>query len=427
MELPFLWGAATSAHQVEGNNCASDWWAWEAALKVREASGAACDHYHLFPQDIELLSRLGHNAHRFSIEWSRLEPEEGVWNEEAFRHYEAVFHELRLRHIEPVVTLHHFTSPKWFMDRGGWLSDRALFYFSRYVERALEAFAPYVRLWVTINEPLIYLYFGYYEGTWPPGRRSYPEALAVLRRLLEAHLSAYRLIHGYYERKLGGRSVWVSIAHHMTHLTPCRPLSLLDQGTTAFRNYFFNHLCFRALQSGFLFLPGIFCEFLSSNQALDFLGVNYYTREFIRYQGTKGGEVFGASCEKGHHRHQVKETNAMGWEVYSEGFYHLLKSLARYQLPILITENGICSEEDTQRERFIRDHLAQAARAMGEGIPVRGYFYWSLLDNFEWAHGFGPRFGIVEVDYASQTRKIRKSAQVLQENCRNLMRTGSYS
>ena len=419
---PFLWGAATSSHQVEGDNSANDWWAWEKAGRLKTPSGAACDQYRCFPQDIELIAGLGHNAHRFSLEWSRFEPRENEWNEEAFGHYEAVFKELRARGIEPVVTLHHFTNPQWFNESGGWLRPQAVDYFVRYTEKVVKAFSRYVRFWITVNEPLIFLYFGFYEGTWPPGRNSFSESLVVFRHLLLAHQEAYHTIHGHYQSL--GRPVWVSIAHHMTHFTPCRPGSPLDGMSVSLRNGFVNHLFFRAALTGFLFFPGLFCESLPRQRTLDFLGVNYYTRDFIRFAGFRDGKMLGLACEKSHHSKEVSELNVMGWEVYPEGFYRVLKSLERYRLPVMVTENGICAKDDEQRARFIQDHVAALARAKQEGVPVFGYFYWSLLDNFEWAHGFEPRFGIVEVDYRTQQRKIRESAQVLRESCRKLMGGG---
>ena len=418
-DLPFLWGAATSAHQVEGQNLANDWWAWEQAGKVKECSGLACDHYRLFREDIALAARLGHTAHRFSLEWSRLEPKENQWDEEAFRHYEEVLKELRSHHIEPLVTLHHFTVPLWFHERGGWLSADAVHLFSRYVKKAVEVFGPCVRYWITLNEPTIFLYFGFYEGSWPPGVRSFSDSMKVFRHLLHAHLEAYHAIHNHYESVLR-KPVAVSIAQHMTHFTPCRPNLPTDRISTFLRDRFVNHLFFEAALNGFLFFPGLFCERLPRARTLDFLGVNYYTRDFIRFAGLRDGKILGTACEKAHHKNEMGERNVMGWEVYPEGLYRTLRRLMKYHLPILITENGICAREDGQRTRFIRDHLAAVARAKAEGVPVFGYFYWSLLDNFEWAHGFEPRFGIVEVDYQNQARKVRESAQVLTECCRQL-------
>ncbi|MBI3313358.1 MAG: glycoside hydrolase family 1 protein, partial [Candidatus Omnitrophica bacterium] len=336
----------------------------------------------------------------------------------AFKHYEEIFKELKARHIEPVVTLHHFTNPIWFNQNGGWLGEKSSFYFNRYAEKVVLAFGRYVRFWVTINEPLIYLYYGFYAGEWPPGIKSYPQSLQVIRAFLEAHIAAYRTIHHFYEGLQ--KPVYVSVAHHMTAFTPCRRESMMDRLSVYLRNWFFNDAFFDALHTGFLFFPGIFCEFLSGSRALDFLGVNYYTRDFIRFAGLGEDRSIGGICEKGHHKHEIQEFNQMGWEVYPEGIYQVLRRLKRFGLPVLVLENGICALDDEQRSRFIRDHLAQVKRAKDEGVPVQGYFHWSLLDNFEWAHGFGPRFGIVEVDYKSQARKIRQSAQVLGETCRKL-------
>ncbi|MBI3314276.1 MAG: glycoside hydrolase family 1 protein [Candidatus Omnitrophica bacterium] len=417
-KIPFLWGAATSSHQVEGDNRFNDWWDWEVQGKFKTPSKLACDQYRLFREDIELISRLGHNGHRFSLEWSRFEPEEDEWNDDAFKHYEEIFKELHARGIEPVVTLHHFTNPVWFNQKGGWLDKKSIFYFNRYAERVVRAYSRYVRFWVTINEPLIYLYYGFFSGEWPPGIKSYPDSLTVVRSFLEAHIAAYRTIHHIYEKNQ--RPVYVSVAHHMTAFTPCRKESLLDRLAVYLRNWFVNDAFFDALQTGFLFFPGIFCEFLSGSRTLDYLGVNYYTRDFIRFTGLGEDRSIGAICGKDHHQEEAREFNQMGWEIYPEGIYQVLNRLKRFQLPIIVTENGVCAADDEQRVRFIRDHLGQVKRAKDEGVPVQGFFYWSLLDNFEWAHGFDPRFGMVEVDYATQTRKIRPSAQVFSESCRQL-------
>lgn len=419
----FLWGTATSSHQVEGDNRHNDWWAWEQAGRVKEPSGRACDQYRLYKEDISLISELGHNGHRFSIEWSRIEPEEDRWNDDALVHYENILKELIRRGIEPVVTLHHFTNPQWFAARGGWLASDCVHYFVRYVERVVHALGRHVKIWITINEPLIFLYHGYFSGQWPPGVQSFDDALQVFRHLLAGHLAAYRTIHKIYQRAFQ-KPVWISIAHHLMCFTPCRPASFGDRLSAFLRDWFSNHLFVDAALSGFLFFPSMFCEFLSTRHALDFLGINYYARDFIRFAGLYQGNTLGQICEKKHHEREIRETNSLGWEVYPEGIYQVLKSLGRYHLPVLITENGICTEQDDQRVRFIREHLEQVERARQQGIPVVGYFHWSLLDNFEWAEGFGPRFGIVEVDYKTQERKVRPSAQVLTEICRKLSHGG---
>lgn len=416
----FFWGTSTSAHQVEGNNTKNDWWRWEQEGKLLEPSGIACDHYNRYAADFEMISSLGHNAHRFSLEWSRFEPEENVWNEEAFQHYEKVFQELKKRSIEPFVTLHHFTSPEWFAEKGGWAHPETAHYFARFTERVVKAFAPYVKYWITINEPLIYLYHGFYAGLWPPGVKSFEISKKVVRNQLLAHIEAYRVIHKIYAER--NEPVCVSIAAHLSHITPCRPNCWRDKFAACVRNKILNNLFVKALKTGILFFPGLFCELLPAKETLDFIGLNYYTRDFVRFRGWLGMDAVGSVCSKDEHGHQaqVAERNMMGWEINPEGLYGVLKLLKRYNLPIYITENGTCTLDDTQRERFIRTHLDAVVRARKEGVPVDGYFYWSLMDNFEWAFGFGPRFGVVEVDYPTQTRKIRPSAYVLSELCRKI-------
>lgn len=408
-----IWGAATSAHQVEGGNQRNDWWAWEAAGKVPERSNEACAHYERFRDDFRLARSLGHTAHRFSLEWSRLEPREGEWNEDAFRHYEKVFEALEAEGLEPVVTLHHFTNPLWFTEKGGWLRSDSVEKFSEYVQRVVDRFGRHARLWITFNEPQIYAYQSYFLGIWPPGEKSFEKALQVLKNLVRAHIEAYRILH----RRTRNAECYVSLAQHVIAFTPCRPHSFLDRWNLTLREWFINQLLFRSLHSGFLFYPGIFFEKLPARRTLDFLGINYYSRDFVRFSGWRGMSQFGAICSKDHHAALVQEVNDLGWEIYPAGLFHVISGFRALGLPILITENGVCTKDDRQRERFIEGHLVEMERARKQGVPIFGYFYWSLVDNFEWAEGFRPRFGIVEVDYATQERRVRPSAETLRRCC----------
>ncbi len=383
---------------------------------VPEASGEACDHYRRFPEDFKLARSLGHTAHRFSIEWSRLEPKEGVWSEEAFRHYEAVFDALQAQALEPVVTLHHFTNPLWFAEKGGWLSPEAVEKFSIYVRRVAERFGKRARFWVTFNEPLIYVYQSYLLGIWPPGEKSFPKCIQVIREILRAHTAAYRILH----EEGGNLRCHVSIAQHSIAFQPCREKSWRDRLSLFLREWFVNRLVFQGLISGFLFYPGIFFEKLPAGRTLDFLGVNYYSRDFVRFAGLSGFNQFGTICPKEHHRGEIGPLSDLGWEIYPQGLYEIVSSLRSFRLPILVTENGVSAGEDRIREAFIADHLAALEKARSEGAPVFGYFYWSLVDNFEWAEGFRPRFGLVEVDYATQARRVRPSAGVLRKACERM-------
>ena len=234
----FLWGAATSAHQVEGDNANNDWWAWENASGSRIRSRRACRHYEFYKEDFDQAKELNHNCHRLSIEWSRVEPEPGKFSELEIAHYRSVLDALKERGIEPVVTLHHFTSPVWFMRMGGWLKPSARQYFLRFTERIVNEFAKDVRFWVTINEPTIYAYYGYLLGDWPPQERSLLKAKVVLDSFTDSHIRAYRLIHDIYKRN-NLASPMVSISANLQAYEYCRP-TLANKLAVYLRNKFFN-------------------------------------------------------------------------------------------------------------------------------------------------------------------------------------------
>lgn len=418
-EMPFLFGTATSSHQIEGHNTQNDWWFWEQKKYLKYPSGSACNHWHLFLEDLDLMKALGHTAYRFSIEWSRIEPQCGVWDESALKWYQNLLRELKQRKIEPVVTLHHFTNPLWLTQKGGWDFPEAPYYFNRFVQKVVESLGEHVRFWITLNEPLVYLFHGYFLGVWPPGYRTFWNLARALKSLVLGHVEAYQSIHAIYEKKFSHRP-YVSFSKHMTFMQPCRPYHPFDWLATGLRNWFQNHMFLDACINGFLFFPGVFCEPLKAHHTVDFLAVNYYSRNFIRLNFERKEGIFGSDCQEAHHDAQVKERNTLGWEIYPEGLHRLLEDLKSYQLPVLITENGICTEDDTQRQRFIRDHLQALVRARESGVSVLGYLHWSLLDNFEWAEGFAPHFGIVGVEPQKFTRKIKDSAYVLSEFCRKL-------
>lgn len=413
----FLWGSATSAHQVEGGNSKNDWWDWEQTGRVKEKSQEASRHYEFFREDFETAKQLHHRAHRFSIEWSRIEPEPGKWDENEIRHYGEVLKALRERGLEPVVTLHHFTNPRWLSAKGGWKSEESIYHFERFVHWMARTFAREVRYWITVNEPLIYIYCGYLTGEWPPGERSAKSALQVFRNFLLAHQGAYQVIHGVYAGQ-GLNPPLVGWAQYYAHYVPCSFWSLPDWFATLVRRHFIGKLPIKALSRGSLLFPGLYWEKLPYRKTLDFLGVNYYTRDFVHFSKLGFPEILGEICSLAHHR-DVAKRNEMGWESYPEGLYRILLSLKRFRLPILITENGTCTPQDADRWEYIRDHLIAVGRAIEKGVRVLGYLYWSLLDNFEWAHGFGPRFGLLELDYRTQTRRLRESAKRFAEVCRS--------
>ncbi len=412
----FLWGSATSAHQVEGQNTNNDWWAWEQAGRVREPSGLACDHYRRFREDFDLAQSLGHNAHRFSVEWSRIEPEEGCFNEEALAHYRDVVRALRQRNLEPIVTLHHYTNPLWLERKGGWTNQRVVELFARFARRVVEALGGDVLYWLTINEPMVYVWMHYLDGVGPPGEHNLILSYRVMEHLVRAHIAAYHVIHDTARARQWPAQV--SMAMHAQPFYPCRRWWPGDRFVAWVTERMYNRHLLDALMGGVLRIPyGRRIRLPEAEPTLDFIGMNYYGRVFLR-MGTIGKRQWiGQRCSTWHHR-EVTERNGLDWDVYPPGMAQVIRWAASYRRPVLITENGICTADDRQRSRFILRHVDVVAGLVQQGVPVLGYLYWSLLDNFEWAEGFRPRFGLIEVDYRTQARRIRGSAQRFAEVCR---------
>jgi len=398
IQLPshFLWGAATSSHQVEGNNTNNDWWIWEQKGKTKDLSGESSNHFELFDQDFKLAQDLHHNAHRFSIEWSRIETQEGQFDSNAIDHYREVIHSLKKKSIEPVVTLHHFTNPSWFYEGNGFLNEKSPRLFARYVKRVVQALGKDVKYWITINEPMVLVYYGYLEGAWPPGVRSLRLCLQAMGNLIKAHRLAYQTIHDIYVEE-NWLVPQVGIAKNLMVNKLCpKESSVWCQFHVFMRHHLYNLHFLQRIKGD-----------------MDFIGVNYYAREFISSDKTLPYGLWGGKCnvEHGHSNHY----NTLGWDSYPEGLYEALLWLKKFNKPILITENGTCEKDDRDRKEFIEEHIKNMFKAMNEGLPVFGYLYWSLIDNFEWHHGYLPRFGLIEVDYHTKKRKIRDSAYALSE------------
>lgn len=409
----FLWGAATSSHQVEGNNKNNDWWRWEQEGKVSTPSGNACNQYELFKNDFKIAKELNHTAHRFSLEWSRIEPEEGIFDDRAIQHYRNTIEELKRLGMEPVATLHHFTLPVWLYEKGGWCSKGSEALFERFVEKIVKELGRDVKYWITINEPGVNIFKAYVEGQWPPGHNSFKEAIKMFVALLKAHCLAYNAIHRVYKENNWPRPN-VGIAKNFIQYSPCRDGSFFDKLSTSIRSYYFNTLFMNAILSGWCIAPGFPIVKLPLKKALDFIGVNYYMRDFVHYIGLSPTRIFGDICSLKHHKDAGKR-NFLTWEIYPRGIYNVLKEYSKCGMPVLITENGICTNNDHERKDFIREHLLEVERAIKDGVNVIGYLYWSLIDNFEWAEGYAPRFGLVEVDYKTQRRLIRPSAYVFSD------------
>jgi beta-glucosidase len=362
----FYWGTATSAYQVEGG-IRND---WSQAGKKYDA-GRACDHYNRFEEDFDLAKKMNNNVLRFSIEWARIEPEEGKFNQKEIEHYRKVILALKKRNLEPFVTLYHWTLPVWFVEKGHWLSKKSPDYFTKYVEFVVKNLSD-VKFWITINEPNVYTSHSFLKGDWPPQTKSFFKTQEVLRSLIASHKKSYQIIH-----KISPTSK-VGIAKNNTHFKGILKF---------FSDYYWNYQ---------------FLDAIKDYQ--DFIGLNYYFSRSLLSTLFPVGR---------------KEISDLNWGISPRGIYYVLKNLKRYNKPIYITENGLADAKDEKRTNFIINHLKWIHKAIKEGVNVRGYFHWSLLDNFEWDKGFGPRFGLVEIDYKTLKRKPRSSSKIYAKICKN--------
>jgi beta-glucosidase len=356
----FIFGSSTAAHQVEGGNTNNDWWAWEhtQGTTAVEPSGEAIDQFSRYPGDFALLAELGQNAHRLSLEWSRIEPAPGQFSQGALDHYRGVLECLARHGLIAFVTLHHFTNPRWFAERGGWLADDAVDLFARYCDRVADELGELMPWTCTINEPQIVALFGHLTGYHPPGLRD-PEAWQRVTRTL---IAAHRAVVDLFPR--------AGLCLQMPDLQG-------DEGLRAVAQHEMIDLYLDDL-------PGAF------------VGVQYYTRMVLdpKAPGLVADPPAGVPLTQ------------MRWEIHPEGLLKALCSAARVGLPLVVTENGIATEDDEQRIDYLESHLGVVLDALTEGIDVRGYLYWSSFDNFEWAEGYRPRFGLVGIDRDDELRRV---------------------
>ena len=409
----FWWGTATSSHQVEGDNTRNDWWLFEqqpGRIRNGDRSGSACGWWRDAEADFDRIAGLHQNAHRLSVEWSRLEPEEGRWDDAAAARYRRMLTGLRARGIAPMLTLHHFTLPQWVAASGGWADAHIVGRFARYARRCVEWFGELVDAWVPINEPNVITGLGYLLGHHPPGLRNPLVARRTVPHLLRAHAVAYHAIHDALPHAA------VGTAHNIRLCDPARPSSGPDRWIADAHSRFINWCWLDVLDRG------IGGSFLWSGRleecagTMDFVGINYYTRDRLRIAPWLPQRGFARAV---HQRGEVISDYGYG-EVYPDGLRRaLLEAWQRYRRPLYVTENGLPDDDDDIRPQFLYGHLAALCDALDAGAPVRGYFHWSLLDNFEWAEGWAMKFGLIAVDPATQRRTERPSARLYAEACRS--------
>jgi beta-glucosidase len=410
----FLWGAATAAHQVEGGETASDWWRFAqqpGAIRDGHTTAIACRHYQEFAADFARAAADGHNAHRLSLEWSRLEPAPGRYDSAAVTHYRAVLTALRLCRLTPVVTLHHFTNPLWLADAGGWESRSAVDHFERFVRFCAREFGDLVDWWCTVNEPEVLAFRAYSEGLWPPRVRDDSRALTVIAHLLEAHGRAYRVLHAEdtVDADGDGHAVRAGFAKHRPQLVALRRWHPGDRLLAHFERKVFNEAVERAAVDGVidLAIPGarrVHRTLPELRGAMDWYGLNYYTRWQVR-----------AFAHPAHIARPGAVVNDLDWEVWPQGLGEALRAAGRMGFPVLVTEHGLADAADRLRPRALLEAVVAMHEAVTAGVRVLGYLHWSLLDNFEWSDGYHGRFGLYAVDFDedSRPRTRRRSAEVL--------------
>lgn len=416
----FVWGVASSSHQMEGGNTNNQWSAWEerGGIATGERAGRACDWWEHAEDDFDRARALGVNGLRLGLEWSRIEPEEGRWDDGALARYRTMLQALRGRGIEPLVTLHHFTNPLWLEGAGAFASARVVPLFARYAARCVDALGDLCDFWCTVNEPNVYASLGYLLGTWPPGRTG--DALAVVRvqaNLLRAHAAAYRAIHAAQP------AARVGLAHHIRIFDPARPTSPLDRCAAAGQDAAFNALVLSALTRGRAGGPLALVagDLRAVRGTYDYVGVNYYSRELVAFDPRRPTELLGRrftrpGAERMDGGASATQHETFG-EIYPDGLRRVALRLAALGRPIYVTENGTADAADDRRSAALVRTLAALHQALGQGVPVRGYYHWSLVDNFEWAEGWSARFGLIALDPATQVRTPRPSAEVYSRIC----------
>jgi beta-glucosidase len=408
----FLWGTATASHQVEGNNTNNNWHAWEqeaGRIANGDTAGLATDWWGgRWREDFDRAAETGQNAHRLSIEWSRVQPATDHWDEDAIDRYRRMLRDLSERGLTRMVTLHHFSDPLWLYEQGGWEHEDAPEFFAAYVHKMVEALKGHCNLWVTINEPNVYATAGYVLGLFPPGKKDRRAAFRVMANLVRGHAAAYHAIHEIQpEARVG-------MANYYRGFAPERAWFPPDRAAAGVLSRLLNDFFPRAAQDGRL-------DFVFSRQRMpeaagtqDFLGLNYYTSDVVRFAPLNPGEFFA--------RRRFAEGAAVSpnGEIANrpEGFFKALKWAKSFGLPIIVTENGIEDAGDELRPRFIAEHVRQLWRAVNFNYPVKGYFHWTLVDNFEWHRGWAQRFGLWELDVETQARRRRRSADLYAAICK---------
>jgi len=408
----FMWGTATAAHQVEGN-CTNNWSEFEKNKKLNgepnikdnQFSGRACEHWERYKEDIKLIKNTGVSYYRFSIEWSKIQPELDIFDNDAIKHYSDMINILIDNKITPVLTLHHFTHPIWFDRIGGFEKEENIKLFVNFCKKVFLEYSNRVKYWCTINEPAVVATQGYFTGIFPPGKTNSQLSAIVLKNLLEAHVRVYRLLKDMNN----GSDTRIGLVKNINQFDPMRRWNILDWFICYFTNQFFNYSSVNFIHTGKfkIKIPGLaWINHKNKNaiNSIDFFGLNYYSHNHIKFKFSFR-EPFTLEFRK----NDIKTD--MPYTIYGEGIYRAIKRVSKLNVPIIITENGIADTEDKNRELYINRYLYAVSKAIKDGYNVIGYYYWSLMDNFEWAFGYDMKFGLYSVNFKTQERKLRDGAK----------------
>lgn len=400
LEQGLLLGVASAATQIEGGDCRHNWNDWYNRGNIKDGSNPArsTDHYNRWREDADIMAAMGIKTYRLGIEWARLCPRPDTVDVASVAHYRGEMTYLREKGISLLLTIHHFTNPMWFEEKGGFAKSENIKYYLNFVGLVVHSFGDLISEYITINEPNVYATNSYYFGGWPPGEKSFGQAVKVMSNMSIFHIQAYKLIHKM-RREMGYHDTKVSFALHMRVFDPANPRNLWHRICTKLLEYFFQGAITEAMCFGKFGWPLKAPSTIERGEYCDFIALNYYSRSTV--SGFNDGVREGSP------------KNDLGWEIYPEGItrcteklYNLLKR------PVYITENGTCDNNDTFRCRYIYDHL----KALCESeLPIERYYHWCFCDNFEWSEGESMRFGLVHVDYESQKRTIKKSGNFYSE------------
>lgn len=403
----FLWGTATSAKQIEGTQTADNKFVennWTIDSRGQQyKNNVGNDHWNRYKEDVSLIKNLGMNAYRFSIAWEKIEPQEGIFDQQAMDHYEDLCVELKKRGIEPWVCLFHFTTPVWFTKQGGFKNKENIQYFVRFCNYIFDALHTTVTYWATSNEPVAFAMEGYFRGTYPPGEKSLKSAGTVLCNLLNAH------VEFYHYAKQHDPHAQIGLIHMFHPIDPYNSYNPLEQLTSKLANYLIHDTVLNFFKTGtFDWLYLVRDKNSLAPSSLDFIGVNYYCHELVQISPFKGIHLLKA-------RESEQTAPDNGKSIYPEGLYRSIQKAATLQLPIYITENGVADTTDMVRNDFIKKHLFAVNKALQDGYDIRGYFWWALMDTLGWKKDYHSAYGLYALDPETKNRVLREGAKPFQK------------